>query len=702
MELDRSILKAFADVTNNTPTETNGNQYLRGTTKVIDDTKYVQLDGSETLTPISETVDIQDGDRVLVSIENHRATILGNFTFPPSARKTQDAIDEVGGVRIESSSASNKAQEALDAANAANTNSLDAITKAEEAINNAQGALDAANKAQQDTAQTKQDATDALTKSEEAKNIASQTQDALTQAQTEIDKVEEDIVGVQSNIADAFSQLETHSTEIKVIQDQLGITETYTTKVETDELRAELMTEISKQVGEIQTTISEEYAAKSEVTEIESALQTQITQNSNSLTTQVSRIDKIESDTADAQTKVDEAKTLASQAQTAADEAVSKANAAQSSADSAKANAENAMNKADEVEEKALQAAIDARVADEALTNAKTALDEAKKNYELAVNNPESTPEEIQQAQEQVDIATENVNTALETAATAAYAANQAQEAADKAIADAKTAKSIADDAQLKATNAQSSADAAKADVLKAQQDIAALNTRVTEAETSITQSSEQITLNATKTEEIGNKLDTDYYNKTQTDAAIQLSIDGVSSTVKQELLEEFDDTFATDTELQNGLETTKESYTSLIDQTAKQIDVMISDLKSITDDNILSITSLANQLQITSEMAQFVKTTTETLQSVIDDKVSETEIKEWARFDGATLELGASNQPFKCKLTTTELAFYQGANKVAWISNNELNILTAIIAKSIGCGNFTFIDEGDLGFSLL
>ena len=142
--------------------------------------------------------------------------------------------------------------------------------------------------------------------------------------------------------------------------------------------------------------------------------------------------------------------------------------------------------------------------------------------------------------------------------------------------------------------------------------------------------------------------------------------------------------------------------YTSLINETAKQLELMVTQLKTITDGHTTSISSISNQLQITSEMAQFVKTTTEKLQDAVDGKLSATEVQEWARFDGANLELGASNSPFKCKLSTTELAFYQGANKVAWISNNELNILTAIITKSIGVGNFTWVDEGDLGLSLM
>lgn len=144
------------------------------------------------------------------------------------------------------------------------------------------------------------------------------------------------------------------------------------------------------------------------------------------------------------------------------------------------------------------------------------------------------------------------------------------------------------------------------------------------------------------------------------------------------------------------------EEYRSAIDQTSKQIELMIQSLKTETDANTESITSVTNQLQITTEMAQFVKTTTEQLQNAIDGKISTEEIREWARFDGASLELGASNSPFKATLSNTELAFWQGDTKVAYISNNELYILSAVIVTSIKCGNFTFADEGSLGFSLI
>ena len=142
--------------------------------------------------------------------------------------------------------------------------------------------------------------------------------------------------------------------------------------------------------------------------------------------------------------------------------------------------------------------------------------------------------------------------------------------------------------------------------------------------------------------------------------------------------------------------------YSSLINETASQISSTVDELSSTVNSNSDSIVHINNSINVTSQDINLVKTTMSNIQNAVNGKVSSDEIKEWARFDGATLELGASNQPFKARLTTTELAFYQGSNKVAWISNNELHILTAIITQSIGVGNFTFVDEGSMGFSLL
>lgn len=91
MDLPRSLVKEFAKSMIGEQTSSNPTTNFYGTISEQDGTKYVQLDGSDVLTPISQVIDAEQGDRVLVSLENHKATVIGNFSYPPSARETKAA-----------------------------------------------------------------------------------------------------------------------------------------------------------------------------------------------------------------------------------------------------------------------------------------------------------------------------------------------------------------------------------------------------------------------------------------------------------------------------------------------------------------------------------------------------------------------------------------------------------------------------------
>ena len=66
------------------------------------DRVYVQLDGSDILTPVSTTTDTQPGDRVVALIKNHTATVTGNMTSP--AARTSD-VQEINERKLDESSA---------------------------------------------------------------------------------------------------------------------------------------------------------------------------------------------------------------------------------------------------------------------------------------------------------------------------------------------------------------------------------------------------------------------------------------------------------------------------------------------------------------------------------------------------------------------------------------------------------------------
>ena len=147
---------------------------------------------------------------------------------------------------------------------------------------------------------------------------------------------------------------------------------------------------------------------------------------------------------------------------------------------------------------------------------------------------------------------------------------------------------------------------------------------------------------------------------------------------------------------------TTEESYKGLIDQTAKDISAIVQNVQKETSANSTSISEMSTNFKVTADGLSATKSAVKTLTNAVNGTVSKEELQQYIRWNGDYLELGNSAQPFKCKLSNTELAFYQNTDKVAWITNKELYILKAIIAQSIGCGNFLFVDEGDLGFSLI
>lgn len=532
MDLSRNLIKEFANVTTEKDEKTQLDNYVRGTARVQGEQKYVQIDGSEQLTPILETVDVQEGDRVLVSIKNHTATILGNFTFPPSARKEDEALDKAENAEDTASEASQKAQESYSKAQEASSAASDAKTHADEAKKAADEAQQSADDAKASSEEAKLSAGTALDKSQEAYDKAQNAQDSVSEANNEISRINTEVNGVKDDISSALTDLGELAQETETIKNTMEVN--YAKKTELSDVEASLKSEIVRSVGELQATISETYAAKSDVVSLEGKLQTQITQNAEGIASQASKVEKLEADTEAAQQAVNEAKQSATNAQNAANEALENASKAQENADSAAQAAKDAKEKADKASEEALNAAMDARVADEALTAARTALNEARKHYESVVNNHSSTAEEIEQAQAAVDEAIQNVNDALAAAATAAYAAEKAQEAANQASLDAETAQGVANDAQQKADSAKEVADNAQKAAQQAQEEVAALTRRVTTAETNISQNAEQISLTASKTEEIGDMLKNDYYNKTETDAAIKVTADGIKQEVSE------------------------------------------------------------------------------------------------------------------------------------------------------------------------
>ena len=89
MALSSDLISQFVQVTKDDKTKKETTVY--GTIVEYEGNKYVRLDGSELLTPISSTADAIDGERVTVMIKNHNAIVTGNMSSP--AARTDDVKD---------------------------------------------------------------------------------------------------------------------------------------------------------------------------------------------------------------------------------------------------------------------------------------------------------------------------------------------------------------------------------------------------------------------------------------------------------------------------------------------------------------------------------------------------------------------------------------------------------------------------------
>lgn len=98
MALSDDIKTQFAKLA--VPEKKDEGATLNGTYKIINGKEYVQLDGSDILTPVKSTVEAETGEKVKVLIKDHAATITGNITSPSArgkdVRLLKDEVDEQG------------------------------------------------------------------------------------------------------------------------------------------------------------------------------------------------------------------------------------------------------------------------------------------------------------------------------------------------------------------------------------------------------------------------------------------------------------------------------------------------------------------------------------------------------------------------------------------------------------------------------
>ena len=86
MALSSELIDQLIKVTQNTePRDKDNTAY--GTVVIMGSKKYVKIDGSDLMTPVSSTVAVENGDRVIVTIKSHSAIVTGNTSSPAASDK---------------------------------------------------------------------------------------------------------------------------------------------------------------------------------------------------------------------------------------------------------------------------------------------------------------------------------------------------------------------------------------------------------------------------------------------------------------------------------------------------------------------------------------------------------------------------------------------------------------------------------------
>lgn len=91
MALSTDLISQFVKATKDENKESKAVTTLYGTIRLSEEegaTPEIQLDGSTTYAPVESTVDVKDGDRVVVMIKNHKAVVTGNLTSPSAKVET--------------------------------------------------------------------------------------------------------------------------------------------------------------------------------------------------------------------------------------------------------------------------------------------------------------------------------------------------------------------------------------------------------------------------------------------------------------------------------------------------------------------------------------------------------------------------------------------------------------------------------------
>ena len=212
MVLSEELVANFVKSTNDKKT-TSSEATVYGTVKIEGDKKYVQIDGSSIKTPVNTTSDISDGDRVIVLIKNHEATIIGNVSSPSA--KNASVSDQYNSLQQQIDALS---PESISELTQTVNNNKNNITRLQESYNQANTALGVING-------TVSSINDKISSIEQSIGTAETNifnlQTDVTNLKTDVTNLQTDVTNLQTDVTNLQTDVTNLQTSIKDINDRL-------------------------------------------------------------------------------------------------------------------------------------------------------------------------------------------------------------------------------------------------------------------------------------------------------------------------------------------------------------------------------------------------------------------------------------------------------------------------------------------------
>lgn len=147
--------------------------------------------------------------------------------------------------------------------------------------------------------------------------------------------------------------------------------------------------------------------------------------------------------------------------------------------------------------------------------------------------------------------------------------------------------------------------------------------------------------------------------------------------------------------------ETITNQYQSELNILRGEISTLVSKITGVENSYSTISKELSTQIMQSAENISMVTKSISEVTDKLTGKVTKEEIIKWADFNGEYLSLGTNRDIFSVRLSRDELGFYEGSNKVAYISNKELYIKMARVLYQLAFGpegQFIMRYDDDLG----